>query len=92
MIDSPSPVWAYEGEAVTCVRGHAVCFMSRTVHVGDARSGDDFTNWQQPEPSRDANVSDIRCAKCRSVWIRGGRSMGYQFHFGDNQNATEGWR
>lgn len=84
------PVWAFQGEAVTCVRGHVVCHVARTIHVGDARSGKDFDNWQQPEPSRETPVSEIRCAVCRSVWVRGSTTAGYMFHFGDA--AFGGWR
>ena len=75
-------VWANQGEAVTCIKGHAICEMARTVYVGEPRSGEHFTNWRQPEPDRATPVPEIRCTVCRSVWIRGNTSDGYQFHFG----------
>ena len=89
--DAPR-VWASKGEAVTCIRGHAIVDIARTVYFGDSRSAADFTNWHQPEPSRDTSVAELRCAKCRGVWIRGNPRSGYQMHFGADPDPTQGWR
>ena len=88
MNDAPNipRMWAYKGEAITCVNGHVVCEMACDVHIGDARSGDHFTNWKQTQPDRSTPVTEIRCTECRGVWIRGNLDAGYQFHF------NEGWR
>ena len=83
-------VWAHKGEAVTCINGHAICHIARTLYVGDPRSGADFENWMQPEPDRTTQVTEIRCKTCRGTWVRGSRAGGYQFHFGDDKNG--GWR
>ena len=79
--DAPR-IWANKGEAITCINGHAICECARNIYVGEPRSGEHFTNWRQPEPDRRIAVSDIRCAACQGVWIRGTKSDGYQFHFG----------
>ena len=75
-------IWAHKGEAVTCVNGHAIVDIARNIYVDDPRSGTDFTNWRQPEPSRATPVGELRCVKCRGVWIRGNTKAGYSFHFG----------
>lgn len=82
--------WAHQGEAVTCVNGHPVCHVARTIHVGDARSPDDFCDWSQAEPDRSQPVPAIRCTVCHGAWVRGDRTSGYQFHFGTRDHG--GWR
>lgn len=80
---SESPkVWASQGEWVTCVNGHPICEIAHTIYVGHARSERDFCNWKQPEPDRKTSVAEIRCVKCKGVWVRGNNKEGYQFHFG----------
>ena len=79
--EQPRKVWAHQGESVTCIKGHAVCTVARTIMVGDPRNGGDFINWQQPEPDRSESVADLRCKKCRGAWIRGNPKDGFQFHF-----------
>lgn len=83
-------IWANKGEAVTCINGHAICDIARNLYIGDPRSGDDFTNWRQPEPDKSTQVAEIRCAKCRGAWVRGNPQLGYQFHFGSEKHG--GWR
>jgi hypothetical protein len=85
MADEPK-IWARKGEQVVCIKGHPICAIAHDIHVGDPRSGTNFTDWVQPEPDKATSVAEIRCAICRSVWIRGSRPSGYQFHFAD------GWR
>ena len=88
--EKPRKVWAHQGEAVTCIKGHAICTVARTIHYGDPRNGGDFVNWQQPEPDRSHSVADIVCTKCRGRWLRGNTKNGYQFHFGAPPHG--GWR
>ena len=88
--DQSPPVWALKGETVTCINGHPIVDVAHNIYIGDARSGEDFTNWRQPEPDRSTSVAEIRCTECRGVWIRGNVAAGYQFHFGSDR--TEGWR
>lgn len=80
------PLWARKGEVVTCVKGHPICIIARDIYVGDPRQSDHFENWKDPEPSRDANVAEITCKRCRGRWLRGNPREGYAFHFRD------GWR
>lgn len=89
---TPPRIWANKGEAVTCVNGHNVCEIARDIYVGDPRSGEDFTNWFQPEPDKETSVAEIRCKECRGVWIRGTVRGGYQLHFGNLPDPSEGWR
>jgi hypothetical protein len=84
------PIWANKGEAVTCINGHVICEMARNVYVGEARAGEHFTNWSQPEPDKRTHVAEIRCTICRGAWVRGNPQEGYQFHFGSNKHG--GWR
>lgn len=79
-------LWARQGDAVACLNGHAICHIARDIYAGEARADGDFDHWHQPEPDRKASVTAIRCAQCKSVWIRGNPRDGYQFHFQD------GWR
>ncbi len=80
---SESPkLWAIKGEKVTCINGHDICEIAHDIPVGAPRAGTDFTDWVQPEPDHSTSVAEIRCNKCRGVWIRGSTSDGYQFHFG----------
>jgi hypothetical protein len=85
-VNVTAKVWAEAGELITCVNGHIICRMARTIHVGDARQSDHFTDWTQPEPKRSDHVADLKCKRCRGVWIRGNPRDGYAFHFSD------GWR
>ena len=75
-------IWAYKGETVTCIKGHAICSIAEDILVGSPRHAGRFTNWVQPEPDRKTSVADIRCTKCRGVWVRGNTKHGWQFHFG----------
>ena len=84
---APTPrVWAHKGEAIVCLNGHPVCEVARTLYFGEPLSGKHFTNWVQPEPDHSESVANIKCKQCRSVWLRGNKRDGYQFHFAD------GWR
>ena len=74
-------LWANKGEAVTCVNGHPICIVAKHLYIGDPHSPENFTDWAQPEPDRDTKVVEIRCVKCRGVWIRQGATA-YQLHFG----------
>jgi hypothetical protein len=84
--EAPRMIWARKGEVVTCIKGHPICAISRDIYVGEARMGNHFTDWQQREPDRSASVAEIRCERCRGVWLRGNPKDGYAFHF------SEGWR
>jgi hypothetical protein len=79
-------LYARKGEHITCINGHVICEIAHDIQKGDARNGDDFTNWQQPQPDKEKSVAEIRCTQCRGVWIRGSSTGGYQFHF------STGWR
>lgn len=74
-------LWANKGEAVTCVNGHAICHAAKHLYVGEGHSPANFDNWQQPEPNENTKITEIRCIKCRGVWVRQGPTA-YQFHFG----------
>ena len=79
-------LWAHEGEVVTCINGHAICDIARSLYVGERRDNSHFINWRIAKPVETDPVGKLRCAQCRGVWIRGSTRGGYQFHF-DN-----GWR
>ena len=85
-------IWAYKGEAVTCVNGHTVCSIARDLYQGDPRANDgsDFEQWLQPQPAREDSVADIVCKKCRGRWLGGNPKDGYRFHFGAPPNGS--WR
>jgi hypothetical protein len=89
--DAPK-LWAAKGESVTCLKGHPICDIAHDLYVGDGRAAGDFCNWRQPEPDVSAQVATLRCAQCRSVWIRGNPREGYQFHFGNDPHPQKGWR
>jgi hypothetical protein len=79
-------LWASKGEVVTCINGHPICTISRDIYVGEGREDSDFENWKQDKPDRRTSVADIKCNRCRGVWLRGNKRDGYAFHF------ASGWR
>lgn len=87
---SDKPVWASKDETVTCVQGHTICTVMRDIHFGDPPDRAFFGDWQQPVPSDDTQITEIRCKRCRGVWVRWAQSRAgqrvIQFHF------PEGWR
>ena len=74
-----SPLYAKEGEWVTCENGHRIAMFSRDVRWGEMFDPLALRDWQQPEPA--IGSYPMRCDRCGAEW-----STGIQYHF------SNGWR
>lgn len=76
------PVYAHEGEWVTCTNGHQITRFARSVRSGDPSDPRVLADWQQ-EPVKVGTPFDaIGCAKCGASFVKDHMI----FHFSD------GWR